>query len=79
MCSPKSSHTASVQLEVGDVVLVATDGLFHNMNSKDIVDLIQEFQVRIWFVVSLFDFFPAYMASVVACLCPGLLSSVGES
>jgi len=45
-CRPSSALTSSVQLEEEDIVVVATDGLFHNMSAEDIVSQLKDYKVR---------------------------------
>lgn len=42
--TPKDADTASIPVMPGDIVLLATDGLFDNIDLEEIVDLVSEWE-----------------------------------
>ena len=45
-CSPSQSSQATVQLQEGDLLVAATDGLFSNMYDEDIASHLSKVKVR---------------------------------
>ena len=46
VCSPYASHVTQVTLREGDLVLAATDGLYSNMYTHDIIAHLKKLKVR---------------------------------
>lgn len=56
MCRPSAAVSSAVQVEDGDLIVLASDGLFNNMYKSELTELLKDFKVPhvvlAWFMVT---------------------------